>query len=294
MAEKKRSAICGDCSVTFSNGNPRKCKDGVIRCKKCRNKKQRLNFIEKHGTTPGKKYGPKYRDKTRDRALMTNYGISQEDYLRILEQQGGGCAICKALPESESRNFPIDHDHSTGKVRGILCTRCNMILGQFKDNIANMRSAASYLLRNDAKRSWDHYFLDIAELVAVRSKDPSSQVGAIIVRDRNILSTGYNGFPRGVNDNILERYERPTKYQWTIHAEENAIFNASRNGISTEGATLYVIPMHPCIDCAKAIAQSGIKEVVYREGFINPRWINNFEESSQLFKAAKILVRGPE
>jgi dCMP deaminase len=291
---KLKSATCEDCSNIFQNGNPRCCKDGIMRCKKCRNKKQRQNFIEKHGTTPAKTYGPRYKEQNRDRALKRTYGISLKDYGNILTLQGGGCAICKVKPTDSDKNFPVDHDHKTGQIRGILCRRCNMVLGQLKDDPGNIRSAVSYLLRTTARRSWDQYFLDIAGLASIRSKDPSTQVGAVIVKNNNILSTGYNGFPRGVNDNDESRYERPEKYLWTIHAEENAIFNASRNGVALEDSILYVTPMHPCLDCAKAIAQSGIKEVVVEQLFEHEAWLDNFKKAGKIFKAARIVVRGPE
>jgi len=101
-----------------------------------------------------------------------------------------------------------------------------------------------------------------AELVASKSKDTSTKVGAVLVRHNNAFSTGYNGFPRGVNDNIPERHERPAKYDWVVHSEVNAILNAAREGFMTYGSTMYVT-LHPCKECAKAIVQAGVKEVVF-------------------------------
>ncbi len=113
--------------------------------------------------------------------------------------------------------------------------------------------------------SWDEYFMGVALLAAQRSKDPSTQVGACIVdEDRRILSTGYNGFPHGCSDDDFpwNRDENlgETKYQFVVHAELNAILNAS--GKKLLGSTVYVA-LFPCNECAKAIIQSGIKEVVY-------------------------------
>lgn len=111
--------------------------------------------------------------------------------------------------------------------------------------------------------TWDEYFMGVALLAARRSKDPNTQVGACIVDEHNvILSTGYNGFPVGCSDDEFpwERMGNDTKYAYVVHAELNAILNAG--GKSLRGSTLYVI-LFPCNECAKAIIQSGIKEIVY-------------------------------
>ena len=113
--------------------------------------------------------------------------------------------------------------------------------------------------------SWDEYFMGVALLAAERSKDPNTQVGACIVdADNRIVSTGYNGFPYGCSDNdypwAREGDAQDTKYAYVVHAELNAILNA--RGRSVVGTTLYVA-LFPCNECAKAIIQSGITEVVY-------------------------------
>ncbi len=113
--------------------------------------------------------------------------------------------------------------------------------------------------------SWDEYFMGVALLAAQRSKDPNTQVGACIVDSANrILSTGYNGFPYGCSDDIFpwdrEGEANDTKYPYVVHAELNAILNAS--GKSLLGSTIYVA-LFPCNECAKAIIQAGIKKVVY-------------------------------
>ena len=111
--------------------------------------------------------------------------------------------------------------------------------------------------------SWDEYFMGVALLAAKRSKDPNTQVGACIVDENNvILTTGYNGFPIGCSDDEFpwDREGEITKYPYVVHAELNAILNAS--GKSLKGARIYVA-LFPCNECAKAIIQSGIKEVVY-------------------------------
>ena len=111
--------------------------------------------------------------------------------------------------------------------------------------------------------SWDEYFMGVSLLAAKRSKDPNTQVGACIVDSNNIiLSTGYNGFPYGCSDDDYpwEREGEETKYNYGVHAELNAILNA--RGKNLKGAKLYV-DLFPCNECAKAIIQSGIAEVVY-------------------------------
>lgn len=113
--------------------------------------------------------------------------------------------------------------------------------------------------------SWDEYFMGVALLAAQRSKDPSTQVGACIVdSSKRILSTGYNGFPHGCSDDDFpwnrDDSKGETKYQFVVHAELNAILNAS--GKNLNGSTVYVA-LFPCNECAKAIIQSGITEVVY-------------------------------
>ena len=111
--------------------------------------------------------------------------------------------------------------------------------------------------------SWDEYFMGVAVLAARRSKDPNTQVGACIVSPENIIiSTGYNGFPVGCSDDEYpwEREGEQTKYPYVVHAELNAILNA--HGRVLQGARIYVA-LFPCNECAKAIIQSGIKEVVY-------------------------------
>ena len=115
--------------------------------------------------------------------------------------------------------------------------------------------------------SWDEYFMGVAKLSALRSKDPNTQVGAFIVsRDNKILSMGYNGFPIGCSDDALpwarEGEELDRKYVYTVHSELNAILNY--RGGSLDGAKLYVT-LFPCNECAKAIIQAGIRELIYAD-----------------------------
>ena len=115
--------------------------------------------------------------------------------------------------------------------------------------------------------SWDEYFMGVALLAAKRSKDPNTQVGACIVHNNVILSTGYNGFPYGCSDDEYpwereDDFQNNTKYPFVVHAELNAILNSQ--GKSLKGATIYVA-LFPCNECAKAIIQAGIKTIIYKE-----------------------------
>ena len=115
---------------------------------------------------------------------------------------------------------------------------------------------------------WTGRWFDMCDLVATWSKDRSRQFGAVIVDERQtMVAMGWNGFPRGINDDVDERHERPDKYLWTEHAERNAIFNAASNGVKTAGCTMYV-RWYPCAQCARAIIQAGISKIVCTE----PDW----------------------
>lgn len=112
--------------------------------------------------------------------------------------------------------------------------------------------------------NWDQYFMGVAKLSGMRSKDPNTQVGACIVNDkRRIVGIGYNGFPIGIDDRVYPWGNTgdflDTKYPYVVHAEANAILNATT---SLENCTLYV-NLFPCNECAKLIIQSGIKQIVY-------------------------------
>ena len=134
---------------------------------------------------------------------------------------------------------------------------------------------------------WDNRFLELAKLIGSWSKDPSTQVGAVIADDNNrILSIGYNGFPKGVEDSEKRLFEREEKYAIIVHAEANALMFANK---SVEGCTIYTWPFEPCSRCAGLIIQSGIKRVV---SVVHPekKWEKNFTISRQLFKEANIPI----
>lgn len=141
------------------------------------------------------------------------------------------------------------------------------------------------------RETWDEYFMGLAKKVASRSKDRSTKVGAIIVGpDKEVRSTGYNGFARGVDDEPEERHERDVKLILTPHAEPNAVYNAAMNGTATKGCTMYVT-LHPCGGCAAAIINSGIKEVVLETMEVPERWQENCNWAKVQFKEAGVVFR---
>jgi dCMP deaminase len=115
----------------------------------------------------------------------------------------------------------------------------------------------------------------------------------IIGPDHEIRTTGYNSFPRGIDDSVAERYERPEKYFWIEHAERNAIYSAARVGIPLNGCTLYLNWM-PCMDCARAIIQSGIKRLVVdreeHERRRSPKWEPDFVRVETLLQEGNVVL----
>jgi len=139
---------------------------------------------------------------------------------------------------------------------------------------------------------WDIRFVLLAQHLAGWSKDPSTKVGCVVVGpDREIRSTGFNGFPRGIEDTASRLDDRDQKYPLICHAEENAIMHAARIGVALKGCTAYVT-WPPCTRCARSLIQAGVNEVIYPDGLEIPeRWMTDFELSSTMFKEAKVRVR---
>ena len=141
--------------------------------------------------------------------------------------------------------------------------------------------------------NWDEYFYEMANLVATKSKDTSTQIGAVIVGpDNEIRSTGYNSFPKGLNDDLEERQERPEKYYWIEHAERNALYNAAKIGVSTKDCTMYLNCGIPCCDCARGIINSGIKKIYICETDItkSSHWLEHSKRSMVMFEESSIEV----
>jgi len=139
---------------------------------------------------------------------------------------------------------------------------------------------------------WDERFLALATHIAHWSKDPSTKVGCVVVgADREIRSTGFNGFPRGIADDLERLEDREQKYPLICHAEENAIMHAARIGVSLKGCTAYVT-WPPCTRCARSLIQAGVKEVVFPEGSEIPdRWVKDFDMSTGMMKEAGLTIR---
>lgn len=137
-------------------------------------------------------------------------------------------------------------------------------------------------------KKWNVRFLELAEFISQWSKDPSTQVGAVIVdKNRRIISTGYNGFAAGVKDTKERLHNREIKYPIILHAEENAMSFAKQN---LEGCSLYVSGLPPCAHCASLIAQSGIKKVYAWDRPISDRWVDSIKLTKQIFKEAGVKL----
>ena len=133
-------------------------------------------------------------------------------------------------------------------------------------------------------------FLADAEAAKSKSKDTSTKVGAVVIdNDYNVRISGYNGMPRGIDDDVPARHERPNKYLWFSHAEENCVAQAARVGVSLKGCTLLVTSLFPCTTCARLIIQSGIRRVV-APWADNPRWNDQAAVAVSMLTEAGITV----
>lgn len=141
---------------------------------------------------------------------------------------------------------------------------------------------------------WNLRFMYLAKQVSTWSKDPSKKIGAVVVGSkRQILSTGYNGFPRGIEDTDERLNDRDLKYKYVVHAEMNAIYNATYTGTSLDGASMYVYGLPICHECAKGIIQVGIKEVfIDRKSLLDkPNWYDSYLKSKEMFDAVGITIK---
>lgn len=135
---------------------------------------------------------------------------------------------------------------------------------------------------------WHHRFLQLTDVIASWSKDPSRGVGALIVTpNRQIVATGFNGLPRGFEDTD-DRLQRPNKYDFVVHAELNALIQCARNGVSPIGCTMYS-SFSPCVNCAITIVQAGISTVITHElESSDERWLESIEKSVGVFAESGI------
>ncbi len=141
---------------------------------------------------------------------------------------------------------------------------------------------------------WDNRFMELAKTISGWSKDPSSKIGAVAVNDeRRILATGYNGFPKGIEDSQERLNDREQKYPLIVHAETNALMNALYAGVSLKNATMYVHGLPVCPDCTKLIIQAGIRRIVINKFVMNTpeKWVELWDsKSGPMFKEAGVLV----
>lgn len=136
--------------------------------------------------------------------------------------------------------------------------------------------------------NWSTYFINLAVLASKKSKDPSTKVGSVIVKNNIILSTGFNGFPIGFPDKD-EWLNNSDKYFYVAHSEQNCISLAARNGIQLEESTLYTL-FHPCNECSKSIIQAGIKKVCHLDIELNDKWAESIKYAKQMFYYCGIVT----
>jgi len=139
---------------------------------------------------------------------------------------------------------------------------------------------------------WGNRYRDLSKEISTWSKDPSTKVGAVVIGENGqVLSQGYNGFPRRIRDTEERWDKRERKYQLVVHAEMNAIYNASLTGVSLKGSTLYVYGCPICNECAKGIIQVGIKKVVATKpkGVNLDRWDKSVKVAKELFNEAEVM-----
>lgn len=147
------------------------------------------------------------------------------------------------------------------------------------------------ILKLGGKCMWSKRYLNLAKMVSSWSKDPSTKVGSVIVGEKGqILSQGYNGFPRGIEDSNERLDNREVKYKYIVHSEMNAIYNASLNGTSLKGATIYVHGLPVCSECAKGIIQVGIKKVVLAGSYMKDNWKESCILAENMLKEAGIEI----
>lgn len=146
---------------------------------------------------------------------------------------------------------------------------------------------------------WDNYFMPMLSGIAKKSKDPHTKFGCLIVDPENgIKVTGYNSFPRGINDNVPERLERPLKYTFIEHAERNALYQAARTGIALNGCRIYMM-WYPCSPCARGLIQCGIAEIIINDRDDNPwktkeslsRWSEDMKYAMEMLSEAGVEIR---
>jgi len=138
---------------------------------------------------------------------------------------------------------------------------------------------------------WSQRYLNLAKEISTWSKDPSKKIGAVAVGSKGqVLSQGFNGFPRGIRDHDNRLNVREEKYKFVVHGEMNCIYNACNNGTSLDGATLYVYGLPVCSECAKGVIQVGINKVIMQYADSVPQWEESYKTTKLMFKEAGIVA----
>ena len=142
---------------------------------------------------------------------------------------------------------------------------------------------------NSNENKWHERFMHLAQEVSTWSKDPSTQVGCVLVKDRRVVSTGFNGLPRGISDSLDRLTNREIKYEMTVHAEVNAVTTAALHGVSTDGCDAYVT-FQPCSRCAAVLINAGVRSVYVKAvNEIPNRWLDSFQMACDLLQEAGII-----
>ena len=139
---------------------------------------------------------------------------------------------------------------------------------------------------------WDNRYMELAKAVSTWSKDPSKKIGAIAIGSKGqVLAQGFNGFPRGIDDTDDRLNDREIKYKYVVHAEMNLIYNATFNGISLDGSSVYIYGLPLCSECAKGLIQVGVKRIVMNKDSLesaDDKWLESFELTMQLLNESGI------
>jgi len=139
---------------------------------------------------------------------------------------------------------------------------------------------------------WDKRYMELAKAVSTWSKDPSKKIGAIAIGSKGqVLAQGFNGFPRGIDDSDDRLNDREIKYKYVVHAEMNLIYNATFNGISLDGSSVYIYGLPLCSECAKGLIQVGVKRIVMNKDSLesaDDKWLESFELTMQLLNESGI------
>lgn len=195
------------------------------------------------------------------------YNLTAVDFQDILEKQEGVCAICKQPETITNRSLSIDHDHRSNLVRGLLCSACNQALGRYESSKERFED---YLDNNlSYSRPERHeWLMSLASEVATRGTCPRAKVGAILVVEGRIVSTGYVGSPSGQPHCDVVGCEIGSNGGCirTIHAEANAVSIAAKFGTRLIGAEVYCT-YSPCLDCAKLLLSVGISSFYYHKAY---------------------------